>query len=175
MKKVFQFSFIVVLVVLLGLASFSCKPAQEGEKFDRSGIDISRPDEEVNAGDITWNLLEAEYLGPLIIHEDAGGTLETSVGRFLAIRFTAVNNGSESRFIYDLKAIDSNGNKYSVCIEAYGYIGAEEACVLEELLPGIERTFAATYDVPLNAVDLILEVTDLRFPAENSAYIDLGL
>lgn len=175
MKKILQISLLLVLVFMFIILWSGCEQEEEIGKLDRSQIDILSKGDIVEAGDLTWTVIESEYIGSLIIDDENSSSLETKVGRFLSLRFKVMNNSQEPRSIYDLKVIDSQGNQYSICIEAYGYTGTEEACVLEELLPGIERTFTATYDVPLDAVDLIMEVTDLEYPPKNLAYIDLGL
>lgn len=175
MKKIARIGLFLILILIFTGVWSGCEQKVEVNKLDRSQINIFSKGDIVETGDISWTLVESEYLGSLIVNNENLGSLETKVGRFLSLSFKVVNNSQEPRSIYDLKVIDSHGNQFSVCIEAYGYYGAEEACVLVELLPGIERTLIATYDVPLDSVDLVLEVTDLEYPSKNLAYIDLGL
>lgn len=175
MKKITVIFLIFILALFLAGVWSGCKQEDEKGMLDRSKITVSDKGDAVQAGEVTWTLIESEYLGSLIVNDEDSGSLETESGRFLSLRFKVINNSDEPRSIIDVKIIDSNGEEYPICIDAYGYIAVEEACVLEELLPGIERTFTATYDVPLDAVDLLMEVTDLKYPPEDMAYIDLGL
>ena len=71
--------------------------------------------------------------------------------------------------------IDSKGREFSICATAYGYLGTDDACLLVDVYPLAKQTFFASFDVPLDSVDLILEVSDLESPSGEKAYIDLGI
>jgi hypothetical protein len=176
MKKIVLISAFILFIAVLSISFISCKAAIiEQDPFDRSGITTLSVDETVSVGDITWDIIEVEYLGSEIPGTEGGLVLEPTYGRFVAVEFTAENSGEEVRTIINLIVIDSKGREFPICAEAYGYLGVEEACLLVDLAPGVRQNFFATFDVPLDSVDLILEVSDLGSPPEEKAYIDLGL
>jgi len=164
MKKIFPILILFTAVFLAG-SLFACQNNDlELGTVDRSQLDIVR-DDEVTVGDIYWKLLDAEEIGPQIVGEY--GTLQSVEGRFIYIEFMLENTGQDILQLYDLKVVDSKGRIYSICNEAYGY--------LQEIYPDIERTFNASFDIPLDSVDLILEFTDLNVPPQERVYIDMGL
>jgi hypothetical protein len=175
MKKKYIIIFIALMIIILSISVGACKPAGlEQRLFDRSEISRTSVDAEVTVGDITWKVENAEYLGSQI-PSDTGFALESVYGRFIGVDFSVENTGDDILTLIDLKVIDSNGREFPICAAAYGYIGVEEACLLVEVFPNIKQTFFASFDVPVDSVDLILEVSDLNAPPEEKAYIDLGL
>ena len=50
----------------------------------------------------------------------------------------------------------------------------EELFILDNINPGISKTYTLIYEIPEDANELMLEVTSLEF-AGNREYIDLGL
>jgi hypothetical protein len=119
-------------------------------------------------------VLNIEEIGPVLRQEYTGATLETK-GKFVNICFEVVNLGEEPKYIFNLRLVDDRGRTYPICAVAYAYLGAENACMMAELLPDIEQTFTMFHDVPLNAHELWLEVTDLNVPPKEKKYIDLGV
>ena len=175
MKKKYIILFIILIIIVLSTSVIGCKTTGLEQKlFDRSKISTSSVDKEIIVGDIIWKVDNAEYLGPQIPNE-AGDILEAVYGRFIGIEFNVENMGQDTRTIIDLKVIDSRGREFPICAAAYGYIGLNEACLLIDVPPEIKQTFYASLDVPLDSVDLILEVSDLDSPPGEKAYIDLGL
>lgn len=166
---------IVPLVFIFSL--FSCQISYDRSlgQVERSEVEIIYDDKEVKAGDIRWELLEAEDLGP-IIGDELGATLQPLEGKFIYISFLVENTGEDVRQIFDLKVIDDKGRIYSICTEAYGYIfTAPEVCIVQDAPPGVERNFDAVFDVPVDSENLVLEVTDLNIPPKEKKYIDLGI
>jgi hypothetical protein len=116
-----------------------------------------------------------EEIGPILRQQSTGATLEKR-GKFVNIHFDVVNHSEETKYIFDLRMVDDRGRTYPICTEAYAYLGlAEEACAVVELIPDVKRTFVMSHDVPANAEDLLLEVTDLNVPPKEKRYIDLGI
>lgn len=175
MKKIYNIILITVLAAAALISVTACSTTNPGqEPFERSKISISR-DREVKVGDIIWKVENIEYIGPQIPNDYGDGFLESRFGRFIGIEFNVENTGQEIKTIIDLKVIDSRGREFPICVEAYGYIGAGKACLLVDIFPETNQTFFASFDVPLDSVDLILEVSGLEIPPEEKAYIDLGL
>ncbi len=176
MKKAYVILIVAVLVIVSVVSVTACKTASLKQKpFDRSKISTLSKDEEVKVGDIIWQVENVKYLGSQIPNNDGSGILKAKYGRFISVEFSAENVGQDIRTIIDLKVIDSKGREFPICAAAYGYLGVEGACLLVDLYPEVKQTFFASFDVPLDAVDLILEVSDLGAPPEEEVYIDLGI
>jgi hypothetical protein len=176
MKKIAFIFVLIFIIAVLSVSFISCKAAIiEQDPFDRSAIKTLPVDEKVSVGDITWDIMEVEYLGSEIPSTEGGLVLEPTYGRFISVEFTVENTGEEVRTIINLVIIDSKGREFPVCAEVYGYLGADDACLLVDVAPGASQDFYAAFDVPLDSVDLILEVSDLGAPPVEKAYIDLGL
>jgi hypothetical protein len=168
----------LVVCILFASAAFAAKSNETDgvtrERINRADISAVSKRGEVSTGEITWNILAVEEAGSVLTEINTGATLETK-GKFITIRFEVENQGEDTEYIYDLRVVDSRGRTYPICVTAYAYLGMTDACMLTELLPNIERTFTMTHDLPANAQDLWLEVTDLNVPPKEKKYIDLGL
>jgi hypothetical protein len=175
MKKINSMLLITVLIIILSISVIACKTTSlEQKPFDRFKISSSSKDKEVTVGDIVWEINNVEYLGSQI-PSDTGDILEATYGRFIGVEFNVENKGQDIRTIIDLKVIDSKGREFPICAAAYGFLGTDTACLLVDVYPNIKQTFFASFDVPLDSVDLILEVSDLNSPSGEKAYIDLGI
>ena len=175
MKKKYIIIFLALIIIILSTSVIACKTTGLEQKlFDRSKISTSAIDKKVTVGDIIWKVDNAEYLGSQI-PSDTGDILEATYGRFIGIEFNVENTGQDIRTIIDLKVIDSKGREFPICAAAYGFLGTSEACLLVDVYPETNQTFFASFDVPLDSVDLILEVSDLGTPPEEKEYIDLGI
>ena len=142
--------------------------------FDLSGVKTAEIGSEVTAGDIVWKVLNVEDQGSGIVSVD-NYTLDAVHGKFIILEFMIKNNSGEGRILYDLNVIDNKGRVYAMCLPAYAYFGSEKACALVEIIPGVDLTYEAPFDVSPDSEDLILEVTDLLNPPAVKAYIDLGI
>jgi hypothetical protein len=184
MKGVHDMERIIVLLTILAICAVFVTGALAGtqrapdeytvERIQRSAVTPVPKSEKVTTGKVTWKILFVEEVGPILEQSYTGSTLETK-GKFITIRFKVVNHSDDLKFIYDLRLIDDKGRTYPICVAAYAYLGATEACMLAEVLPKIERSFTMSHDVPKNANDLWLEVTDLNVPPNAKMYIDLGI
>ncbi len=175
MKKKYIILLIALIIIVLSISVIACKTTGLEQKlFDRSKISTSSVDKKIIVGDIIWKVENAEYLGPQITG-DAGDILEAIYGRFIGVEFSVENTGQDIRTIIDLKVIDSKGREFPICAAAYGFLGTSEACLLVDMYPEVKQTFFASFDIPLDSIDLILEVSDLDSPSGKKAYIDLGL
>jgi hypothetical protein len=184
-KKLFSFLAIISMSAILFI-SFGCaadispdeflETEREVEPigtFDVSKIDAVSKDTAVTTGEIVWQIKNAEDLGTNIVSTDA--VFEARVGKIIQLDFEIINNSEEERILYDLNLIDNRGRVFSICLPAYGTFGSEKACALQTIIPGINYEFLAPFDIATDSEGLILEVTDLKFPAEETAYIDLGI
>ena len=177
MKKAGILIPVFLLVVVLSISLAACKTVSlEQRPFDRSAISIIFEDKDVKVGDVIWKVESTEVIGSQIT-DDLGGILETRFGRFIKVEFTTENVSEDIKTIIDLKVIDSKGREFPICAEAYSYGigGVDDACLLVDVYPGNKENFIANFDIPLDSVDLILEVSDLNAPPDEKAYIDLGI
>lgn len=189
MKKTFITIFVLSLAAVLSFA-YACRtetlldagtdeiPLAEREvepadTFELSGISTEPVNTDVRTGDIVWRVVDAQDRGTQVVATDF--TFEAVVGKIVILEFTVQSNAQEARILYDLNLIDDRGRVYPICLPAYGLLSIEQACALQEIVPGVDYVFAAPFDVGIDSEGLILEVTDLKFPVEDYAYIDLGI
>ncbi len=182
MKKYGILFIIVVFGLVLTIAGCRQTPAEPALAQEQpvTGIDISQLDtqdvgQEVVTGDIIWEITEVEDLGTQLTYEGHPGFLEPEVGKFISITFLIQNTGEEGKTFFDLTAIDDRGRTYSICLAAFAFFSPEEACVMQEIIPGVENTYTAVFDIEADANQLVLQVTDLNLPPQELAYIDLDL
>lgn len=176
MKKFIIFTSIIFAAVILAIVFSGCANTETTEELiDISKIQSQSIDEAVRTGDIIWNITEVRDLGIRLDLETGIDYLEAEEGKFIGIRFTVENVGSESKFIYDLNVVDSRGRKFPICLPGFAFFFPGEACALEEIVPGLERRLSASFDVALDSKGLLLEVTDLNAPAGEKKYIDLDI
>ncbi len=177
---------IIFAIAVLGLlfTALGCRslPAVQDTPAARpiEGIDISEIDtvpvgQEVTTGNIVWNITEVEDLGDQLTYQGFPGFLEAVEGKFIRVAFFIQNTGTEPKVFFDLRAIDDRGRVYSICLEGFSFFSPEEACVLQEMIPGAGNEYAAIFDVATDVNQLVLQVTDLNLPPQEVAYIDLGL
>ena len=176
MKRLMILIFIIFALAILVLAFSGCANTETPEEFiDISKIQSQSTGEDVRAGDIVWNVVEVQDLGVRLESETSIDYLEAEEGKFIGIVFTAENTGIDSKYIFDLNVVDNKGRKFPICLPGFAFFTSADACALEELIPGIERRLAASFDVALDSEGLLLEVTDLNTPSNEKMYIDLGL
>ncbi len=176
MKKYIVLIWLTALIAVFAVTGCAREPAEplQAER-DLSDIDTESVGQEVITGDIVWEITEVEDLGNLLTYEGAAGYLEPELGKFVGITFSIQNTGNDPKVIYDLTAIDERGRSYSICLAAIAFFSPEQACVLQDILPGVENTYSATFDVEVDVNRLVLQVTDLEMPPREVAYIDLGI
>jgi hypothetical protein len=184
-KKIFSFLLITALSLSLFLflacrqdvlSSDIIEVEREVEpvgSIDLSSIEVVSKDLPVHAGEMVWEIISAQDLGTSIVSSEY--IFESTVGKIIQLDFTILNNSEESQILYDLHLIDNKGRVFSICLPAYSSFSAEKACALQEIIPGLEYDFIAPFDIATDSEGLILEVTDLKTPAEEKVYIDLGI
>ena len=186
MKIRFISIFIMVLLVLTGTVFAGCRSSEEyiAESIAEATVvpeattDISevKPvsiDQEVDTGGIVWKVIGVEETGELLTDSDY--LLESVRGKFVLKDFMVINNTDEARILYVLSLIDDKGRVFNVCVQAYGFYADKKACTLQDIVPKVENTLAAPFDVAPDSEGYVLEVTDLKRPPEYKEYIDLGI
>jgi len=174
-KKVTIFLSVILLSAFICLGSTGCETEENiEEKFDRSEVSILSKDKLIVVGDVLWEILEVEDMGSSIIFE--GIECYKTPGRLIKVKFSIENTGQEEMFISYIDIIDDKGRDFPVCIEIYGCVQGYEECILEDIFPGVKKTFTTIFDVPIDSVDLILEVHDLHPGITGKkVYVDLGV
>jgi hypothetical protein len=183
----------ILIIITTSLLLFSFVLAcggQEGSQDISSKLSEEEPEEIPERGskenpftkneiitveEVEWQLLEAESLGNTL--EDPNGFLENKVtsGAFIKIRFKVKNIGSEMKTLTSLYLIDDQDREYTSYAESFGYLDVDEHLfLLDNINPGISKTYVDIYEVPKDAKGLILEITSLEF-ARSKAYIDLAI
>jgi hypothetical protein len=142
-------------------------------RMDLEGIEVISMDEPVEAGGIVWQILSVEDMGTAITSADL--VYEARIGKIIVMDFNVLNNTEEPRILFDLNIIDDRGRVFSICLPAVAILGTQEACALQDIIPGVEYNFYAPFDVAPDSEGLIIEVTDLQTPAQDKVYIDLGI
>lgn len=129
----------------------------------------------VTVGDVQWKILDAEDLGNTLEPVEDYYDKKTTSGKFIKVRFNVENKGSEMATLTSLKLFDDKDREFTSYSGTSGYIeDEEELFLLDNINPGMDRTYTLIYEVPKNASNLMLEVTSLEFGADKE-YIDLGL
>jgi hypothetical protein len=141
---------------------------------DIAGIETEPVGTEVSTGDITWKIKDIDDQGTTIVSTE-NLSYKAIRGKFIIIDFMIINSSEETRILYDLNVVDSKGRIFTVCLPAYAYMTDVDACAITDIAPGIEYMFNAPFDVSPDSEGLVLEITDLKNPPEEKAYIDLGI
>ncbi len=96
-------------------------------------------------------------------------------GKFISVRFTVKNLDSDMKTMTDLTVVDNRDREFETFSESSFYIeDEEELFLLDNINPGISKTYTLIYEIPEDANGLMLEVTSLEFAGDRE-YIDLGL
>ena len=124
--------------------------------------------------EVNWKILSAKDLGDILEAIDRWSDNKTTTGKFIKVRFTVKNVGKEMKTITDLRLFDNEDREFTIYSESFGYIeDEEELFLLDNINPGLERTYTVVYEVPADSKDFILEITNLEFMSDK-AYISLG-
>lgn len=173
--------FIVISAMGLGAVSKvandidnQTKASEEKEKtaFDNPEK-ISTP---IIVKDVQWTVVEAKDLGSNLKSKyGAYGTdCNANSGKFIQVKLKIKNNGKEIATLTNLDLYDSEKNEYKTSTDVYGCIEGD-LYILDNINPGIEKTFVAIYEVPTTAQGLKVKVGDLSFFTNDHRYVSLGL
>jgi len=124
--------------------------------------------------EVNWKILSAEDLGDTLEAIDRWSDDKTTTGKFIKVRFTVKNIGKEMKTLTDLRLFDNEDREFVTYDKSFGYIEKEEELfLLDNINPGMERTYTVVYEVPKDSKDFILEITNLEWTPDK-AYISLG-
>ena len=125
------------------------------------------PEEDVEVGDVCWNVLSVEELGNELNNEE--GDTKTAQGRFLRTQFQLLNLSSATLRYDGLSLVDGRGREYRHFGEQLEFIDDEVECPPSRLPPGpyslkpnTPTICTAIHDVVDDAKNFTLLATDLE-------------
>jgi len=132
-------------------------------------------DDLVRVGKVEWKILEVEDLGSVLESSNMFIDDKKTSGKFILVRFIVKNLDSDMKTMTDLTVVDNRDREFETFSESSFYIeDEEELFLLDNINPGISKTYTLIYEIPEDANELMLEVTSLEFAGDRE-YIDLGL
>lgn len=164
-----------------GLAGLSKVANEIDTQIDKSKSDeenkFNNPhkiNEKVTVDKVEWTLLEAKDMGKTLKAKDKFyNDCAAESGKYVYVKFKIKNNDKDISSISNVDLLDSDKNEYKTSSDVYSCI-EDDIFILENINPGLEKTFVGVYEVPSNAKDFRLKVGDLNFFTNNYSYISLG-
>lgn len=152
------------------------QPSKKEENLKGSKEKPYNKDEVITVGDVEWKIVSAENIGSVIksgnqFIEDC----KTDSGSYVKLIVSVKNNRKEMFSIMNLNIFDDQDRKYitssdvSMCVK-------DTLFILDNINPGIEKSYTAIYEIPADAKNLKLELdsTGSLFSGEKNKYISLG-
>ena len=134
-------------------------------------------DQKVTVGEVDWQIVSAENIGSVI---DSGNQFiddcKADSGSFVKLVVKVKNNRKDLFSITDLTLVDNQERRFVTSSEVFSCVD-DTIFLLDNINPGIEKTFTAIYEIPEGTTGLMLEVnsTGSLFSGETNKYISLGL
>lgn len=181
----------IVVVVILAVAgvSFMSRVAEdlsdvtdvdftEQENDDESveeSSEIFQLGETVTVDDIEWVLVDAENIGNRMKSQlgEYGEDCVAKSGEFIQLTLKAKNNRKEMATLSNLYLYDSEGREFVTSSDVI-FCVEDDMWLIDNINPGIERTFLAVYEVPEDASGFKLKVGNLDMWKTGHEYISLG-
>ena len=129
--------------------------------------------EDVRVGDVRWKVLGAKDLGNKL-PDKFGGTKKTP-GRFIGVAIEVENLSKDPLTFMERKLCDKDGRTFSSLPDAVWYFGDATVFILENINPNVPRRFAQVYEVPHDASDFVVLVSNLELLLYNESAIGIGL
>lgn len=131
--------------------------------------------EQVVVSDVQWTLTEAKPLGKTLksLFGEFGDDCVANSGQFIKIQVKIKNNSKEMVSVTNLPLLDSQKREFITSSDVFGCV-EDDLFILDNINPGIEKTFVGIYEIPSDAKDLRLKVGDLKLLEDNTSYISLG-
>jgi hypothetical protein len=131
----------------------------------------------VTVGDIDWEVLSAANIGTTISSENMFiDDCVTNSGEFIDVVVKVTNNRDEMYTITGVRVEDNQGRRFTESSDAYMCVD-DSVFLLENINPGISKTFRGIFEVPADAegLALVVDSTGSVFSGETIKYISLGL
>ncbi|MCC7571574.1 DUF4352 domain-containing protein [Candidatus Micrarchaeota archaeon] len=148
------------------------REASEQEAFDNP----YQIGEEVVVNDVQWIVTEAQNLGSTLKSKygSFGDNCVANSGTFVKVIVKIKNNSSQMVSVSNLYLYDSQKREFITSSNVFGCI-EDDLFILDNINPGIEKTFVAVYEIPDGAESLRLKVGNLDLFTEGHKYVSLGL
>lgn len=134
-------------------------------------------DQKVTVGEIDWQIVSVENIGSVI---DSGNQFiddcKADSGSFVKLVVKVKNNRKDLFSITDLTLVDNQERRFVTSSDVFSCVD-DTLFLLDNINPGIEKSFTAIYEIPEGTTGLMLEVnsTGSLFSGETNKYISLGL
>lgn len=128
---------------------------------------------DVTVNNIRYKVLSATDLGKTLKSDNQFIDSKVTSGKWIKVRFEVQNNGKSSTYLTVPQIIDAAQNKYEDSSEVSFFIPDEEEAFLENLNPGVTKTFSAIYEIPATSNGLHWLIGAGLF--SNGTEINLGL
>lgn len=183
-KKWFFWLIVIIIVISVisangGEDETTITPTEEtqAEETQTEEKEIYSIGEVVTVGNIDWEVISAKNLGNTI---PSGNSFiddcVTNSGEFIEVVVKVTNNRDEMYTITGVRMEDNRGREFVEADNVYMCVD-DSVFVLENINPGISKTFTGIFEVPTDAEGLLLVVdsTGGVFSGESEKYISLGL
>jgi RNA polymerase subunit RPABC4/transcription elongation factor Spt4 len=134
-------------------------------------------DQKVTVGEVDWQIVSVENIGSVI---DSGNQFiddcKADSGSFVKLVVKVKNNRKDLFSITDLTLVDNQERRFVTSSDVFSCVD-DTVFLLDNINPGIEKSFTAIYEIPEGTTGLMLEVnsTGSLFSGETNKYISLGL
>lgn len=134
-------------------------------------------EQKVTVGEVDWQIVSVENIGSVI---DSGNQFiddcKADSGSFVKLVVKVKNNRKDLFSITDLTLVDSQERRFVTSSDVFSCVD-DTLFLLDNINPGIEKSFTAIYEIPEGTTGLMLEVnsTGSLFSGETNKYISLGL
>ncbi len=145
------------------------KPIEKKSLKVAKDMPTSEIGENVTFSDSEWKVLEVVSGKAWISFNQFIKSRETT-GKYVQIKYDVTNTANEDEQILENpKLVDSKGRKYRPMSDSASYLpsGAKEI-TLEQLPPGVLKTFYALYEVPDDSSEFFFEARSLGFNPDHS-------
>ncbi|MCK9368533.1 DUF4352 domain-containing protein [Candidatus Dojkabacteria bacterium] len=164
---------IIVYSGIAGLSKISDNLNKQDDAKQQAFDNPSKIGQEVAVNDIIWKLTAAKNLGSTLKSTYGGENCVANSGTFVKITVTIKNNGKDLATVTDLDLYDSQKREFVTSSDVTGCV-SDTLFLLDNINPGIEKTFVAVYEIPNGATGLRLKVGDLNLFTSDEKYISLG-
>jgi len=162
---------------ILGTASVVEEQQKEqANKEEQIWNNPKKLNEKITVGNIDWTVVEAQNLGSTLKSKygQYGTDCNANSGKFVKVTVKVKNNDKEIRTLTNVDLFDSQKREFKISSDVFGCVDGD-VWILENINPGIEKTYVAVYEVPSDAKNLRLKVGDMDLLSDEYEYIELGL
>lgn len=175
---------VITTVVLIVLAIIVASIGGSSSVTNNSASTTSkvkqyRLGEDARVGNIRWKLVSAVDKGTVLKAKDSRYASiakdKTASGKFVEITVEVENLGEDMKSVTNLNLKDSKGREFVHSTDTSEWIPeGKDLFLLSNLNPNVPSTFTDLYEVPADALGLVVTVGDLELFKDNKAEISLG-